>query len=105
MSVTKALVVFFLACICSVSSALAQSRQQWVNNVYDKLSLEERIGQLFMVAAYSGGKDYNEEKITELVNNHQIGGVIFMQGTPEAQATQNNKYQRMANVPLLVGMD
>lgn len=65
----------------------------------------ERIGQLFMVAAYSGGKDYNEDTITKLVQNGSVGGLIFMQGTPEAQATQNNKYQGLAKVPLLIGMD
>jgi beta-N-acetylhexosaminidase len=87
------------------SSSAQTSRQQWVNDTYNSLSLDERIGQLFMVAAYSGGKDYNEDKITALINNRQIGGVIFMQGTPEAQATQTNKYQRIANVPLLISMD
>ncbi|MFK5283841.1 hypothetical protein ACI3PL_30120, partial [Lacticaseibacillus paracasei] len=60
---------------------------------------------LFMVAAYSGGKDYNEEKIKQLLTDRRIGGVIFMQGTCEAQASLNNLYQQMANVPLLIGMD
>ncbi len=107
MSVTKAFVAVLAAFISFTPfSTFAQtSRQQWVNSTYNSLSLEEKIGQLFMVAAYSGGKDYNEDKITALLNNRQIGGVIFMQGTAEAQATQTNKYQRMANVPLLIGMD
>ncbi|MCB9045240.1 MAG: serine hydrolase [Chitinophagales bacterium] len=90
-------------------TALAQTKvaaqSRWVDSVYNALSETERIGQLFMVAAYSGGRDYNEDAITELVANHQVGGLIFMQGTPEAQAKQNNKYQQMANVPLLIGMD
>jgi len=34
-----------------------------------------------------------------------VGGLIFMQGTPEAQATQNNTFQKLAKVPLLIGMD
>jgi beta-N-acetylhexosaminidase len=108
MSVTKAFVAAFAAVLISstfTSTHAQTTRQQWVNTTYNALSLEEKIGQLFMVAAYSGGKDYNEDKITALLTNRQIGGVIFMQGTPEAQAVQNNKYQRMANVPLLVGMD
>jgi beta-N-acetylhexosaminidase len=81
------------------------ARKMWVDSVYSKLSVEERIGQLFMVAAYSGGKDYNEAAITELVKNRQIGGLIFMQGDPVSQANQTNKYQLMAQVPLLIGMD
>lgn len=81
------------------------SRSRWVDSVYKSLSDTERIGQLFMVAAYSGGKDYNEEAITQLVQNGHVGGLIFMQGTAEAQATQNNKYQKLAKVPLMIGMD
>lgn len=104
---------FLLLFICVALSSNAQnpqrynndSKTKWVNETYDKLSLEEKIGQLFMVAAYSGGKSYNEAAITQLVQNKQIGGLIFMQGTPEAQAAQTNKYQQMANVPLLIAMD
>lgn len=81
------------------------ARENWVDDLYSKLTMDERIGQLFMVAAYSGGKNYNEEKVTELLNNHQVGGLIFMQGGPARQALLTNKYQRMAQVPLLIGMD
>lgn len=80
-------------------------KKAWVDSVYNTLNETERIGQLFMVAAYSGGKDYNEAAITELVQQQMLGGLIFMQGTPEAQATQNNKYQQLSKVPLLIGMD
>lgn len=81
------------------------ARNRWVEKVYNSLSTEERIGQLFMVAAYSGGKNYNEDQITALLNAHQVGGLIFMQGGPVKQAILTNKYQSMAQVPLLIGMD
>lgn len=110
--IPNVLLAFFF--ILFFNSVLAQrtgnghadvAKKAWVDSVYNKLSPEERIGQLFMVAAYSGGKDYNEPAITALVNNNQIGGLIFMQGTPAAQAVQNNKYQQLSKVPLLIGMD
>ena len=80
-------------------------RHHWVDSVYNSLTEEERIGQLFMVAAYSGGKKYNDDEITDLLNAHEIGGLIFMQGGPIRQAMLTNKYQHMAQVPLLIGMD
>jgi beta-glucosidase-like glycosyl hydrolase/CubicO group peptidase (beta-lactamase class C family) len=80
-------------------------KQHWVDSVYNKLSDTERIGQLFMVQAYSGTKDYNEDSIKVLLQNNRIGGIIFMQGTAEKQVCLNNMYQQMANVPLLVAMD
>ena len=104
--------VFFLLIIQAVSAQnirvltnTTSSRTQWVDSMYNVLNDTERIGQLFMIAAYSGGKDYNEDKITPLVAANKVGGLIFMQGTPEAQAVQNNKYQSLSKVPLLIGMD
>jgi beta-N-acetylhexosaminidase len=82
-----------------------RAKNQWVDSVYSQLIHDERIGQLFMVAAYSGGKNYNEEQIMQLLDGHQVGGLIFMQGGPARQALLTNKYQRMAHVPLLIGMD
>ena len=81
------------------------NQQRWVDSVYNRLTPRERIGQLFMVAAYSGGKNFNEEKITQLVGAGQVGGLIFMQGGPARQALLTNKYQALAKVPLLLAMD
>jgi beta-N-acetylhexosaminidase len=81
------------------------ARQLWVDSVYARLSDEERIGQLFMVAAYSGGPKANVAEIEQLVRARQIGGVIFMQGGPVRQAVLTNRYQGMAQVPLLISMD
>lgn len=58
-----------------------------------------------MVAAYSGGEKYNQGQVQALIDNRLIGGIIFMQGTPEAQAQQTNIYQSSSKVPLLIGMD
>jgi beta-glucosidase-like glycosyl hydrolase len=77
----------------------------WVDSVYASLSMEKRIGQLFMLAAYSGGEKYNQSLIEKSIQEYGIGGLIFMQGTPKAQIEQTNTYQAMANVPLLIGMD
>jgi len=89
----------------SQSSVEALAKHAWVDSVYKSLTQEQRIGQLFMIAAYSGGENYNEDKITQLIKNNYIGGLIFMQGTAEKQAALTNKYQKLSKVPLLIGMD
>ncbi len=86
-------------------TAAQKAKSRWVDSVYNQLSTSEKIGQLFMVAAYSGGPKYNEAEITGLVNNGQIGGIIYMQGDPVSQAQQTNKLQQLAKVPLLIAMD
>ncbi len=87
------------------SSAGSKQAQHWADSVYKRLSMEERIGQLFMIAAYSGGPKFNQDTIEQLIVHHQIGGLIFMQGGPARQATLTNRYQKMAQVPLMIGMD
>jgi beta-glucosidase-like glycosyl hydrolase/CubicO group peptidase (beta-lactamase class C family) len=79
-------------------------RTRWVDSVYNQLSQEERIGQLFMVQVFSG-RGYNEERITNLLTAHHVGGIIFSTGGPIRQAVLTNRFQQMAQVPLLIGMD
>lgn len=84
---------------------LKDEASQWVDSVYTGLSLEQKIGQLFMIAAYSGGEKYNQALIEKRIDENGIGGVIFMQGTPKEQAEQTNSYQQKSKIPLLIAMD
>jgi len=77
----------------------------WADSVMASLSPRERIGQLFMVAAYSNRDKVHENELDLLVKNYGIGGLIFFQGGPERQAALNNRLQTSAKVPLWVGMD
>ncbi|MCS6832684.1 MAG: hypothetical protein NZ521_03840, partial [Flammeovirgaceae bacterium] len=82
-----------------------KEQQQWVDSVFAKLSLEERIGQLYMVAAYSNKDEQHYQEIERLVKEQGIGGLIFFQGGPLRQAILTNRYQKAAKVPLLIGID
>ncbi|BAX80990.1 glycoside hydrolase family 3 N-terminal domain-containing protein [Labilibaculum antarcticum] len=77
----------------------------WADSILSTLSDDERIAQLFMVAAYSNKGTKESEKISNLVNKYQIGGIIFFQGEPGKQAELTNWYQSLAKVPLWIGMD
>jgi beta-N-acetylhexosaminidase len=68
------------------------------------MSLDEKIGQLFMVAAYSN-KDEAQAELEKLVRDYHIGGVITMQGGPERQKKLLHRLQSAATFPLLVGQD
>lgn len=81
------------------------SEKKWVDSIYKKMSLEEKIGQLFMVAAYSNKDSKHEDFIDSLVIKHHIGGLIFFQGGPNRQAKLTNRFQNNAKVPLLIGID
>jgi beta-glucosidase-like glycosyl hydrolase/CubicO group peptidase (beta-lactamase class C family) len=77
----------------------------WADSVFKTLTVEQRLGQLFMVAAYSNSKETTEARIDSLIKIYNIGGLIFMQGTPEKQGAQTNYYQSIAPTPLMIAMD
>lgn len=57
----------------------AEDQNRWVDSIMKKLSPDERIGQLFMVAAYSNKDAKHIAEITNLIKQNKIGGLIFMQ--------------------------
>ncbi|MDO5654613.1 MAG: glycoside hydrolase family 3 N-terminal domain-containing protein [Flavobacteriaceae bacterium] len=105
------LIVLFFVSISSsaqfTADPLYKNEQQikWVNDVYNSMSLDDKIGQLFMVAAYSNKGAAHEAEIRKLIENERIGGLIFMQDDAIRQIELVNEYQKLAKVPLLMGMD
>lgn len=79
--------------------------QKWVDSVYQQMSFNEKVGQLFMVAAYSNRDEKHVNELLNLVKNNSIGGVIFFQGGPVRQANITNRLQATSKVPLFVGID
>lgn len=77
----------------------------WVDSLMEQMTVEEKIGQLFMAAAYSNKDAAHEQAISKLIREQKIGGLIFMQGGPVRQARLTNNYQSIASVPLLIAMD
>lgn len=78
---------------------------QWADSVFKSMSLEEKIGQLFMVAAYSNKDAKHEQELENLIKKNHIGGLIFFQGGPERQAHMQNRLQAAAKTPLWIGVD
>jgi beta-N-acetylhexosaminidase len=77
----------------------------WVDSVYLKLSPEERIGQFFMLAAYTNEKDFNMPKVLAQIQKGNAGGVIFFKGNPRAQVDWTNTLQSQAKVGAFVAID
>ncbi len=82
-----------------------ENNSLWVDSILQSLTLEEKIGQLFMVAAYSNKDEKHFEKIKNLINEYNIGGLMFLQGGPLRQARLTNKYQKISKVPLMIAQD
>ena len=82
-----------------------EGNHQWADSIFDTLTNDQRIAQLFMVAAYSNKGADHEKKIEKLVKDYHIGGLIFMQGTPKKEIALTNKYQSKAKTPLMIAID
>ncbi len=80
-------------------------QQAWVDSVFNSLTFDERLGQLFMVAAYSNQGPAHKEEISRLIEEQNLGGLIFFQGGPVRQAALTNHYQSLAKTPLFIAMD
>lgn len=88
-----------------ISPKVRQPENVWVDSIYNNLTQDERIAQLFMVAAYSNKDTAHVNSISRLIKNYKIGGLIFMQGGPGRQAKLTNRYQSESKVPLFIGID
>lgn len=83
-----------------------QRRQnEWVDSVFNSHSFEDRLGQLFMVAAYSNKDERHKQEIASLVREQNLGGLIFFQGGPVRQAHLTNYFQEVSKIPLFIAMD
>lgn len=80
-------------------------KEQWIESVMHKMSLDEKIGQLFMVAAYSNKDEQHTKEILYIIKKYKIGGLIFFQGGPMRQANLTNLYQSKSKIPLLIAID
>ncbi|MGF1555193.1 MAG: glycoside hydrolase family 3 N-terminal domain-containing protein [Paucihalobacter sp.] len=82
-----------------------EAQRTWVDSTYKSMTLEEKIGQLFMVQVFSDKNESHKSEILKQIKEQHIGGVIFSKGGPMRQAKLNNELQAASKIPLLVGMD
>lgn len=82
-----------------------QNQKKWADSIYDNMTIQEKMGQLFMVDIFSSDPKSKTDKIKDLISNYHIGGIIFSKGGPMQQAKLNNEFQALAKVPLMIGMD
>jgi len=98
------LVLTYLIVFISIQ-ANAQSTKSWEDSVLNKMTLDEKIGQLFMIAAYSNKDDRHIQEIEQAINQYHVGGLIFFQGTASKQVYLTNYYQTVSKTPLFIAQD
>lgn len=71
---------------------------KWVEETIKSMTLEEKIGQLFI----NMGASRDEEYLKSILDNYHIGGVRYNPGTAEEVYDQNKILQENSKIPLLI---
>lgn len=77
----------------------------WVDSVLDRLSLKERVGQLFIYTIAPHQDKSNRELLRKVIEDYKVGGLLFSGGLMQNQVMLTNEAQRMADIPLLITFD
>lgn len=80
-------------------------KRTWVDSVMSTMTLDEKIGQFFMAAAYTDKDLAHKQEISNLVTKNKVGGLIFFKGSPTIQTQYINDFQKEAKIPLMVSID
>lgn len=71
---------------------------RWVQDTIASMSIEEKIGQLFV----NMGSSRTEQYLTDMLNNYHIGAVRYNPGKSEEVYDQNKILQENSKIPLLI---
>ena len=71
---------------------------KWVKDTIANMTIEEKIGQLFV----NMGASRDEEYLKSILDNYHIGGVRYNPGKAEEVYEQNKILQENSKVPLLI---
>lgn len=111
-SIISLIALFFISTVGSLQAQTNplqtkdfEAQQKWVDSIYNSMTLQEKIGQLYMVQVFSNQDEPTKNKVVKLILDQKIGGIIYSKGDPVSQAKLNNELQAASKVPLLIGMD
>lgn len=78
---------------------LAREDIEWVENTKNSMTVEEKIGQLFVPIGYSGDSDY----LDNVMLSHHIGGIMYRCGESKEMQQTHRYLQEHSRIPLLIG--
>lgn len=97
-------IITSLLLLISINTFAQNDVDHWVDSVYNSLTLEQRVGQMFNLRANDPNKDFNAY-IDEYIDKYNIGGVTFFRTDAEKLLTQANEWQAKSQTPLMIAID
>lgn len=78
---------------------------RWADSVYNSLNMRQRVGQLVFAKLDPSRGQQSATALRSLINNQEVGGLLFSEGSISDYATLNNLAQSISRVPLLMTFD
>lgn len=117
----KTFVLFFLAVLIFLPSAatqtklyqpfdrkLSQKEENWIRKTLKSMTLDEKIGQMFMADAnvvFWNRESEEFKKLQHQIVDNKVGGVLVFRSEVLPTALSANRWQEMAKIPLLISAD
>ena len=82
--------------------------KEYLDSLVAHTPLKEKIGQLFFIPAEGEFTNHDSRSfrlLEEMIEEHHVGGIIFMNGDIYGQAVITNKLQRISKFPLWISQD
>lgn len=93
--------IFFLI-FCSYAPFAQTAKHHWVDSIFNSLSLEKKIGQLFFIAVPANATAQQLQAIANFAKDGKAGGVVQQQSSLSTHVKWTQQLQREAKVPVLV---
>lgn len=98
----RTILLFFLAHSILLSSQTVSTK---TDSLLAKMSLTEKIGQLFMipVSTYASVEEINA--LGQFIKKYKPGSLYITKGGPKSHIKLMNRFQQASTIPLLVGLN
>jgi beta-N-acetylhexosaminidase len=96
--------IAFLLCLSFLNIQAQDRKHIWVDSVFNTLSLEEKIGQLFFVKIPNQANAEQWKEIREMAKSGEISGVIQQHSSMMVHVNSITQLQKEAKVPVFVAM-
>ena len=91
--------------ILNRGKADSQECKDWVESRLAKMTLKEKIGQLFIHTVPLHDTEANRKNIRNAIKEYKIGGILFSDGQVANQMKLTNYAQELADIPLMITFD
>ena len=87
---------------------LTKEETKWVKDTLKNLTLDEKIGQMFMAdgnAIFMNRQTEIYQQLEHQIKDNKVGGILWFRSDVWATAVLTNRLQKLSELPLLVSAD